>query len=384
MANFPIERFRQTPTPFYYYDTALLHQTIEEASQAAGAINIHYAVKANSDPALLRIIASAGWGADCVSGGEVRAAVDAGFAAPTVFYAGVGKSDREIADALRLGIGCFNVESVEELEAIGEIASSLGVTAPVALRVNPGIDAHTHHYITTGLEENKFGIAMGDMLDHAAGYAAASPSLRLVGLHFHIGSQITTTEPFALLCRRAVDLVDAFAGRGIKIESVNVGGGLGVDYIDPDSNPIPDFEGYFGTLNAGLAPLLRRGITLHCELGRSIVAQCGSLISRVLYVKRGATGKRFAILDAGMTDLIRPALYGARHEIDAITAAADDPVETYDVVGPVCESSDSFGSDFSLPQLRRGDLVAIRSAGAYGQSMASSYNLRPLAPTVLG
>lgn len=375
--NLPVDVFDQLPTPFYYYDLKLLGRTIECAKAEAGDIAIHYAVKANFNPVILCEMAAAGLGADCVSGGEIRSALDAGIPAAEIMFAGVGKTDAEIILALEAGVGCINVESVEELEVIASLAKSRGLVAPVALRVNPDIDAHTHEYITTGLEENKFGIDMR-RLDEAVDYVTANKNLTLRGLHFHIGSQITVFEPFDIMCERINGLVGALEARGIAIDNINVGGGLGIDYDDPDANPIPPFDRYFAAFRRGLH--LRPGQRVHCELGRALVAQCGSLISRVLYVKEGV-GKRFIIADAGMTELIRPALYGAHHVIQNLSSKANETA-VYDVVGPVCESTDCFATDERLPLTLRGDLLAFRSAGAYGEAMSSAYNCRRLNPSL--
>lgn len=362
-------------TPFYLYDVRLLEDTLSEIRRSIGdrPVKVHYAVKANGTTGILRIISREGFGADCVSGGEIEAAVHAGFRSADIFFAGVGKTDSEIELGLRQGIGCFNVESLEELRIIAAIAESCRIKAPVALRINPDIDAHTHHYITTGLEENKFGISADDM-EEGVRICMDNAWLRLRGLHFHIGSQITTMEPFKILCERINGYQERLDSMGVKLEFVNVGGGLGIDYDNPEENPIPPLQAYFDALMSHIR--LREGQTLHCELGRSVVAQCGSLISRVVLVKKGKE-KNFAVLDAGMNDLLRPALYGAHHKIVNLSSP-DAPMEKYDVVGPVCESSDCFGIDEMLPRLRRGDYVAILSAGAYGQSMASTYNMRPL------
>ena len=363
----------QNRTPFYYYDMDLLKSTINEIKTciADKPVKVHYAIKANGEARILKTICNAGFGADCVSGGEIKAAVNAGFAPGSIFYAGVGKTDDEIRLGLELGIGCFNVESIEELQVISEIAEQMHKVAPVALRVNPNIDAHTHHYITTGLEENKFGIDM-TAVPAAIDFIKSNTSIKLRGLHFHIGSQITINEPFELLCRRINALTADLYKQGVELEFINVGGGIGVDYDEPDANPISDFRGFFSTILKGLN--LLPGQEIHCEPGRSLVAQCGSLISKVLYVKKGI-GRKFAIIDAGMTDLIRPALYQARHRIDKL-GNNNCPMERYDVVGPVCESSDVFGINEELPELQRGDYVALRTAGAYGSSMASTYNMR--------
>ncbi len=372
---FPLERFKETDTPFYYYDTDLLRATLREINREAGrheGFCVHYAVKANANPKLLNIICQAGLGADCVSGGEVQAAADAGFPHDKIVFAGVGKSDREICLGLDKGIACFNVESVPELDVINGLAGRMGKVARVAFRINPDVGAHTHANITTGLSENKFGIAMEDM-EGVIEKALSMSNVKFVGLHFHIGSQILDMGDFVALCNRINDLQHKLEAHHISVESINVGGGLGIDYTHPNKVPVPDFKAYFDTYARHLK--LRKGQTLHFELGRSVVGQCGSLISRVLYVKQG-TAKQFAIIDAGMTDLIRPALYQAYHKIENISG--DGSLRTYDVVGPICESSDVFAKAVDLNECRRGDIVAIRSAGAYGEIMASGYNCRPL------
>lgn len=371
---FPISHFNITRTPFYYYDKTLLSNTLAKLIRLAGERNyhIHYAVKANANPEILKLIAASGIGADCVSGGEIKAALEAGFPAKKIVFAGVGKADWEIEYALEKKIFCFNVESAEELSVIEELAKKKENIASIALRINPNIDAHTHEYITTGLSENKFGIPI-EMLDSIFSQIQRSPHVQLVGFHFHIGSQILNLETFHVLCERINQLQDDLSKRNIQVKHINVGGGLGVDYENPDKNPIPDFGRYFDIFQHNLN--LRGGQQLHFELGRSIVCQCGSLITRVLYVKKGIE-KQFVIVDAGMTDLIRPALYQAHHYIENITS--DMEKCRYDVVGPICESSDCFGKDVMLNETKRGDLIAIRSAGAYGEAMASQYNCRTL------
>lgn len=374
---FPIEELNKRATPCYFYDMRLLRQTLQRARECAGAYGycVHYAVKANANPVVLQTIANAGLGADCVSGWEVKAALEAGFAPQQIVFAGVGKTDSEILCALEAGISCFNVESAEELEVIDALAGDRKQCANVALRVNPDIDAHTHKYITTGLSENKFGIAI-PLLDDAVELALKLRNVKLVGLHLHIGSQLTDMEPYAMLCDKINELQRHYAAKGITFATINAGGGLGIDYARPDEAPIADFEAFFDVFKRRLQ--LRQGQTLHFELGRSIVGQCGTLVSRVTLVKRGLN-KEFVILDAGMNNLIRPALYQARHLVQNITNTDCPTLKKYDVVGPVCESSDCFAEDVRLPQTRRGDLMAIRSAGAYGESMASHYNCRPLA-----
>ena len=373
--KFPIEKFQEIQTPFYYYDSEVLRQTLRTINEEAGkheGFVVHYAVKANANPKILRIIREAGLGADCVSGGEIEASIKAGFPASKIVYAGVGKSDWEINLGLDSDIFCFNVESIPELEVINQLAAQKGKIARVAFRLNPNVGAHTHANITTGLAENKFGIAMRDMLS-VIDEASKMANVKFVGLHFHIGSQILDMGDFQALCNRVNELQDELERHRIRVEHINVGGGLGVDYEHPNRLPIPDFKAYFDTYAKRLK--LRNGQTLHFELGRAVVAQCGSLITRTLYIKEGAT-KRFAIVDAGFTDLIRPALYQAYHKIENITS--EEPKETYDVVGPICESTDVFAKQIDLNKTRRGDLLAIRSAGAYGEIMASQYNCRKL------
>lgn len=373
--NFPIDKFKGVRTPFYYYDSELLRNTLAAIKEEIGKhehYHLHYAVKANANPKILRIIREAGFGADCVSGGEIQACLDAGFPADEIVYAGVGKSDWEINLGLDAEIAYFNVESIAELEVINELAAAKGKTARVSFRINPNVGAHTHANITTGLAENKFGIAMEDM-ERVIQIASGLEHVAFVGLHFHIGSQILEMEDFSTLCGRINQLQEKLEAQGIEVKNINVGGGLGIDYQHPVEHPIPDFKNYFDTYSQHLN--LRPGQHLHFELGRAVVGQCGNLISRVLYVKQ-ATTKKFAILDAGMTDLIRPALYQAYHEIENLSS--EEASEAYDVVGPICESSDVFAKNYALNKCHRGDLVVLRSAGAYGEIMASRYNCREL------
>ncbi len=380
IGNFPIDKFREVDTPFYYYDLNLLRDTLKEIQGQAPEehYHVHYAMKACVNPAVLATIKQAGMGADCVSGGEVQAAIDAGIPTDKIVYAGVGKSDWEIRLGLEKDIYCFNVESVAELEVMNELACEMGKVAKVALRVNPNVDAHTHHYITTGLNENKFGINLSE-LNAVIDLALSLGNIKLIGLHFHIGSQITDLKPFRELCVRINELQDKFNKRGVIFHDINVGGGLGINYEHPNHYPIADFEGYFQVFRKHLQ--LQAHQTLHFELGRAVVASCGSLITKVLYVKKG-TEKQFAICDAGMTDLIRPALYDAYHRVENITSESET-CEEYDVVGPICESSDVFVKNYPLPTTKRGDLIALRSAGAYGEIMASRYNLRKLPGSVV-
>lgn len=371
----PTQEFDKLRTPFYYYDTKLLADTlavIRESISKDDAYKVHYAIKANANKRLLQQIAAAGFGADCVSGGEIEAALSAGFPADAIVFAGVGKSDWEIRLGIETGIGCFNVESIPELNVINALAAEYGKVVKVAFRINPNVDAHTHEKITTGLNENKFGIAMEDMLP-AIRMAEGMPNVEYVGLHFHIGSQILDYSVYKALCLRINELQELLEKEGVVTKSINVGGGLGIDYVSPDTHPIPDFVAYFDIFRRNLQ--LRAGQQLHFELGRSVVAQCGSLISRVLYVKEGHT-KKFLIVDAGLTELIRPAMYGSVHAINNLTTTEGETM--YDVVGPICESSDVFAKDVLLPESKRGDYIAFRSAGAYGEAMASGYNCRKL------
>ncbi|MDD3404765.1 MAG: diaminopimelate decarboxylase [Sphingobacteriia bacterium] len=371
---FPIDKFKRLRTPFYYYDCDVIRNTIQEIKHWSSFSNyhIHYAVKANANERILACLANYGFGADCVSGGEIEASINAGFKSSEIVFAGVGKADWEIELALKNDISCFNVESLPELAVINNLACKHNKIASIALRINPDVDAHTHSYITTGLKENKFGFNLSK-IDEAVDLIKKSSNIKLIGLHFHIGSQITDLTVFQHLCIRINDIQDSLEKQGIGVEHINVGGGLGINYQHPNHIPIADFEGYFKVFGSYLN--LRPNQQLHFELGRSIVAQCGSLITKVLYVKQGEV-KQFAIVDAGMTDLIRPALYNAYHHIENISS--DGSIEEYEVVGPICESSDVFGKSVALNHTERGDLLAIRSTGAYGETMASRYNLRQL------
>lgn len=362
-------------TPYYCYDLSLLRNTIGTIQKEISGFPfvVHYAVKANANPRILEEISKTGLGADLVSGNEILAALKAGFAPGMMAFAGVGKTDSEIEIAIDNDIYCFNVESEPEMEIINEIAGLKGKKVGIAIRVNPDIDAHTHRYITTGTVADKFGIDL-PMLDEVVDLALRLPNLHLRGLHFHIGSQITTLEPFKMLCEKINFLIEHFENRGVTFEMIDAGGGLGVDYNNPEANQIAPFHDFFQVFKDGIK--LRPGQKVHFELGRSIVAQCGALISKVVFVKENSA-KKFVILDAGMTHLLRPALYNAHHKIVNLTSQESEH-DTYDVVGPICESSDVFAHDEILPITRRGDLIAILSAGAYGESMASTYNMRSL------
>jgi len=367
-----LEKFRDIPTPFYYYDLDILRSTLDVVKKESEKLGykVHYAVKANHNHRLLKIISSYGFGADCVSGNEVTAAINAGFSPSDVVFAGVGKTDKDIVAAIKAGIYCFNCESIPEIEVINQLASQQNKVAQIALRINPYIDAHTHKYITTGIEESKFGINTWE-IEEVVKIISGQKNIRLLGMHFHIGSQITSLPVFKSLCLKINELQQWFVIHNIDLEIINVGGGLGIDYENPDNNP--GFQEYFSLLNEFIDVLPNQ--ILHMEPGRSIIGQCGSLISRVLFIKNGSN-TQFAIIDAGMTDLIRPALYQAHHKIENLSSQGK--IIRYDVVGPICESSDTFAKFIELPETKRGDIISIRSAGAYGEAMASRYNLRDL------
>lgn len=367
-----IEKFRGIETPFYYYDLELLSKTLEVISNESSKRNykIHYALKANSNDRILKLISAAGLGADCVSGNEIIKAENTGFNNAEIVFAGVGKSDKEIITALEYNISCFNIESKQELEVINSIADSMNKVAKIAIRINPNIDANTHRYITTGLEENKFGINTWD-LPQLVKLISSQKNIKLIGLHFHIGSQITDLTVFKGLCTRINEIQKWFYEHNFYFKYLNVGGGMGINYENPDEELVPDFSSYFEVFEKFLD--LRPELEVHFEIGRAIVGQCGSLISKVLYIKEGVN-TNFAIIDAGMTEMIRPALYQSFHKIENLTSRGNE--KRYDVVGPICESSDTFAKFILLPETKRGDLIAIRSTGAYGEVMSSRYNLR--------
>jgi diaminopimelate decarboxylase len=363
----------QYKTPFYYYDMTLLRKTLDTVKSESSkyGYHVHYAFKANTNNRIIQEIERSGLGADCVSGNEVKCAVENGFDVAKIVFAGVGKSDDEINYALDKNIFCFNCESMQELDVINELAAKQNKIASIALRINPNVDAHTHKYITTGLEENKFGINPYEF-ETVIGKLKVLPNVKLIGLHFHIGSQITDLAPFKKLCSRVNEINQFFFHKGYDLPVINVGGGVGINYHEPDKENVLDFATYFKVFHDFIE--LRKNQELHFELGRAIVGQCGTLISKVLYIKNGIN-TNFAILDAGMTELIRPALYQAYHKIENISSSSTSTIK-YDVVGPICESSDCFGKSVELPETKRGDIIAIRSAGAYGEVMASRYNLR--------
>lgn len=370
-----VESLKNIKTPFYYYDVERLKgvlMRIKNASSKYGFV-VHYAMKANANEKILGIIKDFGFGADCVSGNEVLKALEVGFPSDHVAFAGVGKSDEEINIGIDNDIFSFNCESIQEIEVIDDFAAKKGKVARIALRINPNVKANTHHYITTGLEENKFGINRWEF-DKVLELLKERKNVELVGIHFHIGSQITDLDAFKNLCIRVNEIQSYFIENQIILEHINVGGGLGVDYENPDNLESPDFEAFFKLFDRFLE--LRPKQKLHFELGRAVVAQSGDLITKVLYVKNGINAN-FAVVDAGMTELIRPALYQAYHKIENLTSK--EGLDFYDVVGPICESSDTFGKTVQLKETKRGDLIAIRMAGAYGEVMASRYNLRDIA-----
>ena len=377
-----VKEFSGLRTPFYFYDMGLLKRTLEEVKHHSTkyGFEVHYALKANFNEEILKEIQKAGLGADCVSGNEVSKAVEKGFAPHKIVLAGVGKTDEEIETGLTHNIFCFNCESVQEMEVMNGIAQRMGKTAPIALRINPNVNANTHKFITTGLSENKFGIGLHE-LDQVVDKVKSLPHLRLTGIHFHIGSQITDLNSFKSLCLKVNELSKWFESKKIHLEHINVGGGLGIDYHHPDENNMADFANYFKLYKDFIQ--LEKGQQLHFELGRAIVGQCGTLISKVLYVKKGVQ-TNFLVLDAGMTELMRPVLYQAYHKIENLSRAHSKSTEFYDVVGPICESTDCFGKRIALPLSERGDIIAIRSAGAYGEVMASNYNLREKPASVYG
>lgn len=366
-------------TPFYLYDMKLLRKTVQAALRAAGRYGylLHYAVKANSERRIMETVASLGMGADCVSGNEVRRAVESGIPASRIVYAGVGKRDSEILYALEQGIFSFNCESENELEVINSLAERMGVKANVALRLNPDLDPCTHKYITTGLAGNKFGISPTEV-EGIVKRIGDFRNITVTGLHFHIGSQITDMKVFERLCAAVNAHYRWFTAHGFGITDINAGGGLGVDYTEPDSNPVPDFESYFAVFARNLC--LPSSVRVHFEPGRSVVAQCGELVSKVLYTKTGGNGTNIAIIDASMTELLRPALYNSDHAIESLER--EEPRNLYTIGGTACESSDIFARDRQLPRLHRGDLLSIKTAGAYGAAMASRYNLHDLPPSV--
>jgi len=367
-----LNKLNKLETPFYLYNIDLLKKTLDSLVESIKNENfkVHYAVKANANKKILESIKDKGLGADCVSGNEILKVLSIGFDPSKIVFAGVGKTDKEIITGMDSNVFCFNCESLQELNVINELAFKKNRKVNIALRLNPNIDAKTHHYITTGLSENKFGIAKNE-LNEILNNSSNFKNLNISGIHFHIGSQITNLEVFKSLCTHINELQRWLIDRNIHLKHINVGGGLGIDYAKAEENPIPDFKSYFNVFNKFLE--IRTGQTVHFELGRAIVANCGSLLSKVLFIKKGDS-KKFIIIDAGMTELIRPALYQAYHKIKNLTS--DEKNEKYDIVGPICESTDVFSKNISLNKTKRDDLLEILSTGAYGEVMSSNYNLR--------
>ncbi len=368
-------------TPVYVYSRGEIERAYHAFDDALSGVphEICYAVKANSSLGILGVLVQLGAGADIVSVGELYRWLRAGGDAEHVVFSGVGKTESEMKTALEAGIGCFNVESAEELVVLDRVAKSLGKRAPISLRVNPDVDPETHPYISTGLKQNKFGVAMAEapaLFRDAAGRGG----LNVVGVDCHIGSQLVKTAPFTDAIARLVALVQQLAKDGIRLKHVDIGGGLGIDYGKGDGAP-PSPAEYGVAVRGALAPLSSLGVTLMTEPGRVIVGQAGALVSRVLYRKHNEA-KHFTIVDAAMNDLMRPALYGSFHPISPVRASERATIAT-DIVGPICETGDFFARDRELPALEAGELVCIGAAGAYGSAMASNYNTRPRAPEVL-
>ncbi len=367
-------------TPFYCYSTATLERHYSVFADAFADIDalVCYAMKANSNQAVLKTLARLGAGADVVSEGELRRALAAGIPAEKIVFSGVGKTAREMDFALQAGIHCFNVESEPELELLSERAQAAGKAAPISLRINPDVDAKTHRKISTGKAENKFGIALARARE-AYRHAADLPGLKIVGVDTHIGSQITELQPFDDAIRLLVDLVGQLQADGHAIEHIDVGGGLGIPYrIDNAPPPLPD--AYAEMVRRRLKPL---GLKVIFEPGRLIAGNAGILVSQVVHLKEG-DAKNFLIVDAAMNDLIRPTLYDAFHDIrPVVEQPADAPRMNVDVVGPVCETGDYLGNDRDLPKMKAGDLICVSTAGAYGAVQAGTYNTRLLVPEVL-
>jgi diaminopimelate decarboxylase len=361
------------------YDVDLLKSSIAEVQSQINGHNYHvnYAIKANYNEKLLKVIADAGLGADCVSGQEIKWALEAGFESQNVVFAGVGKTDEEILYAITNNIKIIHCEGFQEALAVNDIAKSIGLSVDVALRLNPNVNASTHEKITTGLKENKFGFSVIE-LNRLIASKKELTHLNIKGLHFHIGSQITDMTVFDSLCTKINELITFYKDNFDEFSYLNVGGGLGIDYDSPSSNLIPDFQNYFRVFKRGLD---LNNVEINFELGRSIVGQCGKLLTKVLYVKDSET-KRFAVVDAGMTELLRPALYDAYHQIEFNGVSFKDNDVLYDVVGPICESSDCLGVDVKLPVLKRGDMLTVRSCGAYAESMRLNYNGRKVIKSV--
>jgi len=373
------DKLKELETPFYLYDISLLRQTLESVTTLAERYGyvLHYAIKANYDPKILSLIKEYGIGIDCASIGELRCAIEAGFPASSIVYAGVGKKDKELRYAIEQGIFAINCESFQEIEVVNALAAEAGKVVDIALRINPDIDPRTNHCIDTGQADSKFGISYEEVQARAEEIKAFK-NINIRGMHLHIGSQIRELHVFGYLCDKVNAIVGYLEGLGFKFDFVDVGGGLGVNYDLPENEPVPNFASVFSIINTHLKV---GGKQVHFEFGRSIVAQCGELITKVLYGKTTATGRKIIIVDASMTELIRPALYGAYHNIENITSLSETKAR-YTIAGTACESTDIFDEGITLPETTRGDLLTIKTAGAYGMSMASRYNLHDLPAAV--
>tara|TARA_X000000950_G_scaffold217323_1_gene261499 strand:- start:646 stop:1797 length:1152 start_codon:yes stop_codon:yes gene_type:complete len=366
-----VKRFINLSTPFYYYDLDILEKNLFNLKNSLKTYNkVHFSVKSNSNPRILRIIKNFNLGIDAVSANEIKHCINLGFNPKDIVFAGVGKSDEEIEYGIINNISYFNVESLQELEVIDSISKKFSKKTTVSIRINPNIKSETHKKIQTGSSDDKFGIDLND-ISHIPKLQKLE-NIKITGLHFHIGSQIINLKPFHDLCNISNDILNYLRENDIKIKNINVGGGLGIDYEYPEKNLLSNFKEFISLFNNQIR--LDKNQSIHFELGRSIVGQCGFLISKILYSKK-SYDKNFLILDSGMNNLIRPALYNSKHKISNLTSKNSDHLN-YDVAGPICESSDTFAKNYRLVKSIRGDLIAIHSCGAYAESMSSNYNLR--------
>lgn len=366
-----VKRFKNLSTPFYYYDISILENNLKLLSNCIEDFNkVHFSVKSNTNPKLLNLIKSYGLGIDAVSSNEIKHCLELGFDSKDVVFAGVGKSDQEIEYAIKNNISYFNAESIQEIEVINAISNKLSRRTNVSIRINPNIKTDTHKKIQTGSSDDKFGIDLNDL--YYIPKLNNLENIRITGIHFHIGSQLINLKPFNELCETSNDVLNYLKENGLKIKNINVGGGLGINYENPEKNFLSNFKDFISLFNKKIKK--EKGQFIDFELGRSIVGQCGFLISKILYSKK-SYDRNFLILDSGMNNLIRPALYNSRHKISNITSKHKSFLN-YDVVGPICESSDTFAKDYKLIKSNRGDLIVIHSCGAYGESMSSNYNLR--------
>ena len=366
-----LKKFIELPTPFYFYDTDILRENLKSLSNCLKTNNkVFFSVKSNTNPKILNIISDHKLGIDAVSFNEIKHCLRNGFIADDIVFAGVGKTDKEIEDGIKSNISCFNVESFQELDLINKLSKKQSKKTNVSIRINPNITSDTNKKIQTGSDEDKFGIDIKD-INHIPELSKLS-NIDITGIHFHIGSQLLDLKPFKKLCVITNDITTHLKENGVKLRNINVGGGLGIDYDDPINNPISNFNDFINLFNKNIN--LDKNQSIHFELGRSVVGQCGYLISRILYEKI-SYNKNFLILDSGMNNLIRPALYNSIHKISNISVNNKDYIN-YDVVGPICESTDTFAKNYKLPSSSRGDLIAIHSCGAYAESMSSNFNLR--------